>query len=86
MPDDSAEASGTGPQDADSGTRPGSRLRPGPPLPGPIVAACDYRCRDGETAFEVRREVTAAAGPVRCPDGHADIARVWSAVAIGGRA
>ena len=48
------------------------------------MAAYDYRCRECETTFEVRRSVNADAGPVRCPGGHADVARIWSAVSVGG--
>ena len=50
------------------------------------MAAYDYRCRACDTTFEVRRAVTDDAAPVTCPAGHPDIARVWSAVNVGGRA
>ena len=46
------------------------------------MAAYDYRCRTCESVFEVRRSVTAEANGVRCPDGHDDVARIWSAVAV----
>ena len=45
----------------------------------------DYRCRACDGVFEVRRGVTESAPEVRCPDGHDDVARVWSAVAVTGR-
>jgi putative FmdB family regulatory protein len=47
------------------------------------MAAYDYRCRTCDSVFEVHRPVTADAGAVRCPDGHDEVSRVWSAVAIG---
>jgi putative FmdB family regulatory protein len=48
------------------------------------MAAYDYRCRTCTSVFEVHRPVTAAADPagLRCPAGHADVTRVWSAVAF----
>lgn len=48
------------------------------------MAAYDYRCRTCDSTFEVQRSVTASADPaqVRCPDGHADATRLWSAVAV----
>jgi putative FmdB family regulatory protein len=48
------------------------------------VAAYDYRCRVCDEVFEVRRAIAADAGAERCPAGHADVARVWSAVSVGG--
>lgn len=50
------------------------------------MAAYDYRCRDCQTTFEVRRSVTEDARPVTCPHGHADVARIWSAINVGGLA
>ena len=44
----------------------------------------DYRCRTCDTQFEVRRRMTEQAPAVRCPDGHDDVARIWSAVAMVG--
>jgi putative FmdB family regulatory protein len=47
------------------------------------MAAYDYRCRTCDNVFEVHRSVTASAdGPVRCPDGHTDATRIWSAVSV----
>jgi putative FmdB family regulatory protein len=48
------------------------------------MAAYDYRCRTCGNAFEVHRPMTVTPDPaeVRCPDGHADATRVWSAVAL----
>lgn len=50
------------------------------------MAAYDYRCRECDGVFEVRRSIAADAAPVRCPQGHEDVARVWSAVSVGGLA
>ena len=50
------------------------------------MAAYDYRCRTCDTVFEVRRGISEEPSDVRCPDGHVAVARVWSAVAVGGRA
>lgn len=50
------------------------------------MAAYDYRCRTCDSVFEQRRSVTADAGDVTCPQGHAEVSRVWSAVAITGSA
>jgi putative FmdB family regulatory protein len=48
------------------------------------MAAYDYRCHTCGSVFEVHRPMTASADPtgVRCPDEHADVTRVWSAVAL----
>jgi putative FmdB family regulatory protein len=46
------------------------------------VATYDYRCRTCDDVFEVRRSVTAEANEVRCPSGHDEVTRVWSAVAV----
>jgi putative FmdB family regulatory protein len=62
------------------------RLLNFPGVAGPcqtsVMAAYDYRCRVCDTLFEVRRPMTAQAGRVRCPAGHDDATRVWSAVAL----
>jgi putative FmdB family regulatory protein len=50
------------------------------------MAVYDYRCRECDRVFEVRRAIGAAAGSVQCPEGHADVSRVWSAVSVGGLA
>lgn len=50
------------------------------------MAVYDYRCRACGTTFEVTRSVTAPEQPVACPDGHPDVARLWSAVGITGGA
>ncbi len=50
------------------------------------MAAYDYRCRTCDTTFEVHRGMTAPADDVRCPEGHADVTRVYRAVALAGRA
>ncbi|HEY3261843.1 MAG TPA: FmdB family zinc ribbon protein [Pseudonocardiaceae bacterium] len=46
------------------------------------MAAYDYRCRTCDSVFEVHRPMTAEAGGVRCPGGHDEVTRVWSAVAF----
>jgi putative FmdB family regulatory protein len=48
------------------------------------MAAYDYRCRACERVFEVRRPMTAETADIRCPCGHDDVTRVWSAVALAG--
>ncbi|HVS69362.1 MAG TPA: zinc ribbon domain-containing protein [Mycobacteriales bacterium] len=50
------------------------------------MAAYDYRCRVCDTAFTVHRSMSDVATLVRCPAGHEDVARVWSAVAVTGSA
>ena len=50
------------------------------------MTAYDYRCYPCDTIFEVRRGISDDAADVRCPDGHREVSRVWSAVAVGGRA
>lgn len=51
-----------------------------------VMAAYDYRCRVCDTVFETRRAITEQATDVQCPEGHTDVARIWSAVAITGSA
>jgi putative FmdB family regulatory protein len=46
------------------------------------MAAYDYRCRVCDSVFEVRRPMAVEAGGVRCPGGHDEVTRVWSAVAF----
>jgi hypothetical protein len=36
--------------------------------------------------FTVERSMSAVATAERCPEGHEDVVRVWSAVSVGGRA
>lgn len=50
------------------------------------MASYDYRCRTCATGFTVTRSVTATATAVACPQGHAEAARVWSAIAVTGAA
>jgi putative FmdB family regulatory protein len=50
------------------------------------MAAYDYRCRECDQMFTVQRPMTAVATLVHCPQGHQDVARVWSAVSITGAA
>jgi putative FmdB family regulatory protein len=47
------------------------------------VAAYEYRCRECQNVFEVRRSIhQTAPTAVLCPAGHADTSRVFSAVAV----
>ena len=50
------------------------------------VPAYDYRCRTCDVRFEVRRAVDEPETPVDCPRGHGATSRVFTAVAVGGRA
>lgn len=50
------------------------------------MAAYEYRCRVCDTSFTIERPMTAVATLVRCPGGHDDVARIWSAVSVTGRA
>ena len=45
----------------------------------------DYRCRTCDTGFEVTRSFADPVAAVTCPAGHADTARVYTPVAVGGR-
>jgi putative FmdB family regulatory protein len=49
------------------------------------MAAYDYRCRTCDSVFEARHSITEQAPDVRCPGGHRDVSRIWSAVAVVGR-
>ncbi|HVU71984.1 MAG TPA: zinc ribbon domain-containing protein [Mycobacteriales bacterium] len=49
------------------------------------MASYDYRCRTCDVRFEVVRGISEDADAVSCPSGHADVARIWSAVAVMGR-
>jgi putative FmdB family regulatory protein len=44
----------------------------------------DYRCRECDASFEVRRGIhdDAPASSVPCPAGHTETSRVFSAVAV----
>jgi putative FmdB family regulatory protein len=50
------------------------------------MASYDYRCRECDTRFEVRRAISDDALVVACPQGHTDVARIWTAVGVAGRA
>jgi putative FmdB family regulatory protein len=50
------------------------------------MAAYDYRCRTCDAVFTVHRAMSDVATLVRCPAGHDDVARVWSAVSVTGKA
>lgn len=46
-----------------------------------------YRCRTCDDGFEIRRLMSeSVVGAVTCSRGHEDTTRVFSAVAVGGRA
>lgn len=46
----------------------------------------EYKCVECDDVFEQRRSMADADGDVRCPDGHADVRRLLSVFAAGGRA
>ena len=48
------------------------------------MAAYDYRCRSCDAVFTVQRAMSDVATLTRCPCGHEDVVRVWSAVAVTG--
>jgi putative FmdB family regulatory protein len=50
------------------------------------MAAYDYRCRACDVSFTVQRGMSEVATLTRCPAGHEDVVRVWSAVAVTGKA
>ncbi|MGN6472266.1 MAG: FmdB family zinc ribbon protein [Mycobacteriales bacterium] len=50
------------------------------------MASYDYRCRECDLAFTVQRAMSDVATLVRCPAGHEDVSRIWSAVAVTGGA
>ncbi|MBA3418582.1 MAG: zinc ribbon domain-containing protein [Geodermatophilaceae bacterium] len=50
------------------------------------MASYDYRCRTCDHTFEVRRSVSDGETGLRCPAGHVDVTRVWSAVGLTGAA
>ena len=51
------------------------------------MPAYEFRCRTCGDAFTVQRSMTeATTAPAACPDGHSDTTRIFSAVAVGGRA
>ncbi|HVU62047.1 MAG TPA: zinc ribbon domain-containing protein [Mycobacteriales bacterium] len=50
------------------------------------MAAYDYRCRVCAKTFTVQRAMSDVATLVRCPAGHQDVVRIWSAVAVTGSA
>lgn len=50
------------------------------------MAAYDYRCRVCDSVFTVQRSITEIQQGLRCPDGHDDVARLWSAVSVTGTA
>jgi len=50
------------------------------------MAAYDYRCRTCDSVFTVERGMSEVATLTRCPAGHEDVVRVWSAVSVTGKA
>jgi putative FmdB family regulatory protein len=51
------------------------------------MPAYEFRCRTCGDAFVVKRAMSeSTTAPAACPTGHTDTTRVFSAVAVGGRA
>lgn len=50
------------------------------------MAAYEYRCRSCASVFTVQRAMSDPSAAPRCPAGHDDVVRVFSAVAVTGRA
>ena len=50
------------------------------------MAAYDYRCSTCDSVFTVERGMSEVATLTRCPAGHEDVVRVWSAVSVTGKA
>jgi putative FmdB family regulatory protein len=46
----------------------------------------EYRCRDCDDTFELRRPMAAANDPAACPDGHTNTVRLLSVFASVGAA
>jgi putative FmdB family regulatory protein len=44
-----------------------------------------YRCRECTEQFEVKRPISEAAQPARCPAGHTDTVKLLTTVAVTGR-
>lgn len=50
------------------------------------MARYEYRCRACGATFEQTRPMSEASLPATCPEGHTDTVKLFSAVAVGGRA
>jgi putative FmdB family regulatory protein len=50
------------------------------------VPVYEYKCATCDAAFEQRRSMADADAPVTCPQGHAEVKRLLSVFAAGGRA
>jgi putative FmdB family regulatory protein len=50
------------------------------------VPIYEYRCRDCDERFELRRAMAEADEPATCPDGHVDAVRLLPVFASVGRA
>jgi putative FmdB family regulatory protein len=50
------------------------------------VPLYEYRCKECDRRFDLRRAVPEADAPAECPDGHADAVRLLAAFAAVGRA
>jgi putative FmdB family regulatory protein len=50
------------------------------------MARYEYRCRACGATFEESRPMAQANAPATCPAGHDDTVKLFSAVAVGGRA
>ncbi len=45
----------------------------------------EYRCRECDTVFELRRQMADSGAPATCPDGHPDAVKLLSVFAATGR-
>jgi putative FmdB family regulatory protein len=50
------------------------------------VPTYEFRCRDCEQTFEVKRTMSAASDPAPCPGGHTDTVKLLSTVSLAGKA
>jgi len=50
------------------------------------VPLYEYRCKECDRRFDLRRALAEADAPAQCPDGHRDAVRLLSAFAAVGRA
>lgn len=48
------------------------------------MAFYEYKCRDCESTFELRRSMSEADAPATCPDGHTNAVRLLSVFAATG--
>jgi putative FmdB family regulatory protein len=48
------------------------------------VPVYEYRCRECDVTFEVRRSLTEPSSLTACPSGHVETSRVFTPVGLGG--